>query len=119
MYLLFSIACYNASGVSITKYASAAQRSTLDSMRTLFIWIGSLILGWESFIWLELIGFIFLVSGTLIFNEIVIVPWEWFSKNTKVMAGIDDEDYNDDAVGHKDGGRLTDIRLSSMHQKAV
>lgn len=54
--------------------------------------------GWEKFIWLELIGFVFLVSGTLIFNEIVIVPWEWFSKNTKAMSGVDDNDA-DDMVG--------------------
>jgi len=52
-------------------------------------------LQWEEFNWLQAIGFVLLVSGTLIFNEIVIIPWTWFSKNTKVMAGIDDEDQTD------------------------
>jgi len=76
--------------------------------------------GWEKFIWLELIGFVLLVSGTLIFNEIVVVPWEWFSKNTKVMSGVDDDDLRGtNVIQSKDNTRLTDIRLSSMHMKAV
>ena len=37
----------------------------------------------ESFSWLQLIGFILLVIGTLVYNEIVIVPWFGFDKNTK------------------------------------
>jgi len=113
---LFSIACYNSSGVSVTKYASAAQRSTLDSLRTLFIWGGSLIFAWERFIWTELIGFILLVGGTLIFNEIIVVPWEYFSKNTKVYAlrGNGDDESDEDIGNGLHTGRFSDIRLSSM-----
>jgi hypothetical protein len=33
-----SISCFNGTGVAITKYASAAQRSTVDTCRTLVIW---------------------------------------------------------------------------------
>lgn len=40
--IICSISCFNATGVSITKYASAAQRSTIDTCRTLFIWVISL-----------------------------------------------------------------------------
>ena len=36
--IIVSIACFNACGVAITKYASAAQRSTIDTCRTLLIW---------------------------------------------------------------------------------
>ena len=84
----------------------------MDSTRTLTIWAISLLLGWEEFNWLQAVGFVLLVSGTLIFNEIVIIPWTWFSKNTKVMAGIDDD-------APSCGDRLSSLRYSSLHQKAV
>ena len=38
-FICISIACFNAFGVSVTKNASAAQRSTIDSSRTVLIWI--------------------------------------------------------------------------------
>lgn len=43
----------------------------------------SLRIGWEPFIWQEVVGFLLLVSGTFIYNEIVIVPIEFMSRNTK------------------------------------
>lgn len=85
LFIIVSIACFNATGVAITKYATAAQRSTVDTSRTLLIWIFSLILGWESFLALELIGFILLVVGTLVYNEIVIIPIGFMSRNTRVI----------------------------------
>ena len=44
-----SIATFNFTGVSVTKYASAAQRSTVDTLRTFFIWMISIMLGREDF----------------------------------------------------------------------
>ena len=49
--IMISIACFNVSGVSTTKLASAAQRSTVDTTRTVFIWVGSVLLGFEEFQW--------------------------------------------------------------------
>ena len=49
--IMVSIACFNVSGVSTTKLASAAQRSTVDTTRTVFIWVGSVLLGFEEFQW--------------------------------------------------------------------
>jgi drug/metabolite transporter (DMT)-like permease len=83
---IFSIAFFNAFGVAVTKYSTAAQRSTIDTSRTLLIWIIFLVKpgdGRERFIWLELVGFFMLVAGTLIFNEIVIIPICGFDRNTK------------------------------------
>jgi len=37
--ICFSISSFNAFGVSVTKFASSAQRSTIDSSRTVLIWI--------------------------------------------------------------------------------
>jgi len=78
-----SIACFNSFGIATTKYASAAQRSTIDTSRTVLIWILSASTGlqpyWE---WQSVFGFILLASGTLIFNEIVVVPYCGMDQNT-------------------------------------
>lgn len=83
---VFSIAFFNGFGVAVTKYASAAQRSTIDTSRTLLIW-GIFLFkpgkGKERFIALELVGFVLLVIGTIVFNEIVVIPLFGFDKNTK------------------------------------
>lgn len=47
--IILSISCFNACGVAITKYASASQRSTIDTCRTLLIWLISLALKQEKF----------------------------------------------------------------------
>lgn len=46
---MLSIAFFNFAGISMTKESSAATRMVLDSVRTLFIWMFSLIFQWESF----------------------------------------------------------------------
>lgn len=88
----------NATGVSITKYAAASQRVTIDNTRTLFVWIFSLIWLNESWNTLQLIAFIILVSGTLIYNEIVVVPISFMNYGTKKQLDknkkIEDEDQN-------------------------
>jgi hypothetical protein len=84
--IILSISCFNATGVAITKYASAAQRSTIDTCRTLLIWVISLMLGQETFdvplSFGQAAGFVALVVGTLIYNEIWILPCEPLNKNT-------------------------------------
>lgn len=78
-----SIAAFNSFGIATTKYASAAQRSTIDTSRTLLIWIFSVLLGLEEFVAWEIPGFILLVVGTLMYNEIVIFPCLGFNQYTK------------------------------------
>lgn len=85
--IIISISGFNACGVAITKYASAAQRSTIDTCRTLLIWLLSLYpLRSEKFVvplsFGELAGFVILVGATLVYNEIVIVPCGLLSYNT-------------------------------------
>ena len=70
-------------GIACTKYASAAQRSTIDTSRTIFIWIVSVLLGLESFIAMEIPGFIILALGTLLYNEIIVIPYFGFNEWTK------------------------------------
>ena len=80
---LFTIAGFNVTGVMITKYASAAQRSTVDTIRTLVIWIVFIFMGTEHFLVGELAGFVLLVAGTLIYNEIIEIPITFMNRNTK------------------------------------
>ena len=86
--ICFSIGSFNAFGVTVTKNASAAQRSTIDTSRTVLIWIFFLAfkipgVKQETFSWLQLFGFILLVIGTLVYNEIIVIHKWGFDKNTK------------------------------------
>ena len=96
--IMVSIAFFNFCGVTTTKLASAAQRSTVDSSRTVLIWIGSIALGFEDFHWEAIPGFLLLVFGTLLYNEIVVLPCGGFNKNTKeakeAREGKDKRDAN-------------------------
>ncbi|KAH7135849.1 integral membrane protein [Dendryphion nanum] len=72
--IMISIGGFNFFGLSVTRTVSATSRSTIDTCRTLFIWIVSLGLGWETFKWLQVLGFALLVYGTFLFNDLVRPP---------------------------------------------
>ncbi|XP_062324320.1 solute carrier family 35 member F6 isoform X2 [Osmerus eperlanus] len=63
-----SIAFFNFAGISVTKEISATTRMVLDSLRTVVIWAASLMLGWESFHGLQVLGFIILLVGAALYN---------------------------------------------------
>ncbi|XP_032040665.1 solute carrier family 35 member F6 [Aythya fuligula] len=63
-----SIAFFNFAGLSVTKELSATTRMVLDSLRTAAVWVCSLLLGWESFHALQLVGFGVLLAGTGLYN---------------------------------------------------
>lgn len=107
-----SIAFFNGFGVAVTKYASAAQRSTIDTSRTLLIWVFFISYqgpGHERFIWLELVGFVMLVFGTFVFNEILVLPclgFNMFTKDALAKNQVTDEEKeslieSDDNAGYK------------------
>lgn len=72
--IMISIGGFNFFGLSVTRTVSATSRSTIDTCRTLFIWIFSLGLGWETFKWLQVVGFAALVYGTFLFNDLIRPP---------------------------------------------
>jgi drug/metabolite transporter (DMT)-like permease len=72
---MFSIAFFNWSGVTVTQTASAVARSTIDVSRTALIWAVELFMLWNTFSWLQLIGFVVLIAGTLIYNELIQLPF--------------------------------------------
>ncbi|KAI3402514.1 hypothetical protein KGF56_004606 [Candida oxycetoniae] len=69
--IMISIAGFNYCGLSITHRISATARSTVDTCRTLIVWIVALIMQWERFYFLQLMGFVVLVFGTLCFNGVL------------------------------------------------
>jgi drug/metabolite transporter (DMT)-like permease len=69
-----SIAFFNFFGISITQRVSSTTRSAIDSCRTFFIWMVSLAVGWETFRLLQLGGFIVVIIGTFMFNEVIKIP---------------------------------------------
>lgn len=63
--IMFSIGAFNFFGLSVTSRVSATTRSTIDTCRTLGIWVVSLGLGWEKLVFpfslLQIAGFAMLV----------------------------------------------------------
>jgi len=90
---ILSIAFFNFFGVTTTKNASATARSTIDTSRTLAVWIFTMAVGWQDFLYLQAIGFfLFLVPGTLIYNEVLKMP---FLRNSdsrdSALTDVDDD----------------------------
>ncbi|XP_028653176.1 solute carrier family 35 member F6 [Erpetoichthys calabaricus] len=80
---IISIAFFNFAGISVTKEISATTRMVLDSLRTVVIWIVSLAVGWESFQWLQILGFIILITGASLYNGLhktIIEKSPWCAK---------------------------------------
>ncbi|EIW67703.1 integral membrane protein [Tremella mesenterica] len=73
--IAISIGAFNFFGLSVTHSVSATTRSTIDTCRTLGIWIVSLGVGWEVLVWpfslLQVMGFGMLVYGTFVFNGLL------------------------------------------------
>ncbi len=75
---VISIALYNFVGINLTQLVSSTARAIVDTVRTVFVWLFFLIPspirvegGEEEFHFLQFFGFILLIAGTLIYNEIV------------------------------------------------
>ncbi|KAJ8271024.1 hypothetical protein GJAV_G00121910 [Gymnothorax javanicus] len=67
---IVSIAFFNFAGISVTKEISATTRMVLDSLRTVLIWAVSLALGWEHFHGLQILGFLILLCGAALYNDL-------------------------------------------------
>ncbi|RKP02773.1 hypothetical protein CXG81DRAFT_10361 [Caulochytrium protostelioides] len=99
--IIFSIAFFNWFGLSVTQRISATSRSTIDTCRTLFIWMLSLALGWETFKWMQVLGFVVLIYGTFVFNDVLApppIPWLSAGRSRRVVlsdVGDDDRHVND------------------------
>merc|ERR1719427_715096 len=71
---VISIAFFNFAGISVTKELNATTRMVLDSVRTLVIWMVSIGVGWQDFYALQLAGFLILLTGMALYNDILLLP---------------------------------------------
>lgn len=101
---IISIAFFNFAGVSVTKELSATTRMVLDSVRTLVIWVVSLIVKWQKFQYLQPIGFAVLVVGMMLYNDVVILP---FLRNRGCINDDLPED-TEPVIASNSSGRSTD-----------
>jgi hypothetical protein len=79
-----SIAFYNFLGVTITSHFSAVHRTLIDSLRTVVVWFVDLFTfytissnfgdKWKPHTYLELLGFIVLFLGSLLYNAVIKIP---------------------------------------------
>merc|ERR1712032_454380 len=75
-----SIGIFNFVGITVAKMLSSPARAIIDTIRTIVVWMFFLLPiveqeYREKFQWLELLGFVFLICGTIIYNEIMVVPY--------------------------------------------
>lgn len=79
-----SIALFNQCGMAVSKYLSSLHRTLIDSLRAVVVWGVQLCLyyaydsetygiQWTPNSMIQLVGFLFLVFGTLVYNEVVIL----------------------------------------------
>jgi len=96
------------SGFSITKHGSAASRTTIESARNILIWIffmfvpvyGKIV---ESFSVLQLVGFLSLFLGVLLYNELLVVPILGFNKYTKEAIALrEDQEDKETAINENE-----------------
>jgi drug/metabolite transporter (DMT)-like permease len=66
-----SMALYNFFGVSVTKKLSSTTRLSIDACRTAVVWVISLAAGWEHFVGIQLLGFLILICGSALYNELL------------------------------------------------
>lgn len=69
---IISIAFFNFAGISVTKEISATTRMVLDSVRTVVIWAFALLVGWQAFQWLQVVGFVSLLFGMCLYNNVIV-----------------------------------------------
>jgi len=64
---------------NVIKYGSALHSCIVDNLRIVVVWVMSVCFMGEHFNWIEMIGFIvFILVGSLVYNEIIIVPIKIF-----------------------------------------
>ena len=120
IFYVVSIALYNIVGINLTKLVSSTARAVVDTVRTVFIWGFFLFFTpvdgtKEDFHILQFIGFIFLVCGTLVYNEIVTLPFWNLDYYTRVNIAkrLKEKDQNGGET-EEDKEKLYDSSKNSM-----
>eukprot|EP00826_Nyctotherus_ovalis_P040588 TRINITY_DN4015_c0_g3_i7.p2 TRINITY_DN4015_c0_g3~~TRINITY_DN4015_c0_g3_i7.p2 ORF type:complete len:376 (-),score=87.61 TRINITY_DN4015_c0_g3_i7:968-2095(-) len=81
--VIITLCIFNFASQGITKHLSGNTKATVSVIQTAIVWVIGLIIGWENFLVLQLIGFIVGTIGVIIYNEIYVPPIWGFDYNTK------------------------------------
>lgn len=81
---IIAILFYNLFGMRVTQQFTAVHRTILESVRTGCIWIAELVIfyyvnnkfgeEWSDWSYLQLGGFIFVLMGTFVYNQVIKIP---------------------------------------------
>ena len=74
----------------------------------------SIWLGRETFSALQLVGFLLVVAGTLVYNEIIVLPIPWFSDWTKIK--IAERDGPEKGILDDDNTVVGDIKKTAAFE---
>ena len=68
---LFTKQVYAIASTTLVKETGALTRTLFKQLQPIMVWAFSYYFGWEKFIWMQFIGFVFIVLGNLIYNKII------------------------------------------------
>jgi len=84
---ILSIMLFNVNGLILTQRVSAVFRAFWDATRTVLVWVICLAFGIDAFdwvgFWLQLGGFVLLLGGNFVYNEMVEIKCCGFNKNLR------------------------------------
>ena len=105
---IIALVFYNGLGINVTYLVSASNRIISTRLKIIFIWIFFLIYpygGHESFKPLQLIGFILLSIGVMIYNEVIVIN-AWGLGDNLMIKGENEFktdhyiEFKDDTIEH-------------------
>ena len=68
---IISVGVFNVAGLSVTITMNATTRMVLDNMRTMMIWVVSLLIPWQRLQPLQPVGYVFIVFGTSVYHDLI------------------------------------------------
>ena len=122
--LLLGVPVYNASAVTLTKRINATARMVLDTLRNIVVWMFTLIyssLFGESFSWIQMFGFVFLVLGNGVFRGLIVVPVDMFRPRPDVVApgAVDNDELPSPPLPERKAQQQDDLNIVNPHTISV
>ena len=83
----------------------------LDSLRTLIIWVFTLALGWQPFEGLQILGFILLIIGMMLYNDVGIGFITTHVKAILLRREVASDEEKDHLIPKRTGSKYIFVRL--------
>jgi hypothetical protein len=71
---LVAVLVNSSTGILVAEVSSPLHRAWIEIFKTSSVWATSLLIGWERFVWIQLLGYAFLLPGALLYKEALKVP---------------------------------------------